>query len=254
MQSAESLGGRTAELHRALASDDDDVDFRPEPFTTLAQRSLYQSLRGEVRQAFAKARTACDWLPEEARVAVEQIADREEELINRLRQMVSIKIDAKRIRIHGDYRLEEILASGNDYMFFDFAGDTTRPMSERRLKQSPLKDVADLLRSYHYAALASLTDQVEIGAIPAERLVDLEPWATAWYRWVSAAFLRTYLQGMAGSGLLPSDEITAAILLEAFMFEKAARELTWEVHNRPGWARIPALGILEALGDPGTLT
>ena len=254
MQSAETLGGRTAELHRALASDDDDVDFRPEPFTTLAQRSLYQSLRGEVRQAFAKARTACDWLPEEARVAVEQIADREEELINRLRQMVSIKIDAKRIRIHGDYRLEEVLASGNDYMFFDFAGDTTRPMSERRLKQSPLKDVADLLRSYHYAALASLADQVEIGAIPAERLADLEPWATAWYRWVSAAFLRTYLQGMAGSGLLPSDEITAAILLEAFMFEKAARELTWEVHNRPSWARIPALGILEALGDPGTPT
>jgi maltose alpha-D-glucosyltransferase/alpha-amylase len=250
VRSAEILGTRTAELHRALASDNDDLDFRPEPFTTLAQRSLYQSLRGEIRQALAKARTASEWLPEEARLQVEQIAGREEELMNRLRQLVSIKISAGRIRLHGDYRLEEILSAGNDFMFFDFAGDTTRPMSERRLKHSPLKDVADLLRSFHYAALASLYEQVEIGTIPAERLNDLEPWAAAWYRWVSAAFLRTYQQEMAGTELLPPDEITTAVLLEAFMLEKAARELMWEVHNRPTWARIPAQGILDLLGDP----
>jgi maltose alpha-D-glucosyltransferase / alpha-amylase len=249
VQSAETLGTRTAELHRALASDTDDLDFRPEPFTTLWQRSLYQSLRGEIRQALAKARTAFGWLPEEARTEVEQIAGREEEVIDRIRQLTSIKINAKRIRLHGDFRLEEILASGNDYMFFDFAGDTTRPMSERRLKHSPLKDVADLLRSFHYAALAGLYEQVEIGTIPVEKLTDLEPWATSWYRWISAAFLRTYLQGMAGTDLLPPEEITTAVLLEAFMFEKAARELTWEVHNRPSWAHIPAKGMLETLGN-----
>ncbi|HKZ28083.1 MAG TPA: hypothetical protein VJ482_00410, partial [Acidimicrobiia bacterium] len=92
-------------------------------------------------------------------------------------------------------------------------------------------------------------EQVEIGTIPTERLPDLEPWATSWYRWVSAAFLRTYLQGMAGTGLLPSQENTAAALLEAFMFEKAARELTWEIHNRPTWARIPAKGLSDGLRD-----
>ena len=122
-------------------------------------------------------------------------------------------------------------------------------MSERRLKQSPLRDVAELIRSYHYAALAGLEEQLETGTVPSERSAYLEPWATAWYRWVSAAFLRNYLQGMAGTGLLPSDETTATVLLDAFMFEKAARELAWEVHNRPGWARIPAQGILDALGD-----
>ena len=249
LQSAETLGGRTAELHRALASDEDDADFRPEPFTTLAQRSLYQSLRGEIRQALGEARSALEWLPEQARVEVAQITGREEELIDRLRRLTSARFEAKRIRLHGDYRLDEILASGNDYMFFDFAGDPTRPMSERRFKQSPLKDVADLLRSFHYAALASMYEQVEIGTIPTERLPDLEPWATSWYRWVSAAFLRTYLQGMAGTGLLPSQENTAAALLEAFMFEKAARELTWEIHNRPTWARIPAKGLSDGLRD-----
>jgi trehalose synthase-fused probable maltokinase len=248
IQSAERLGTRTVELHRALASDPDDVDFRPEPFTTLSLRSLYQSLRTEVRQAFAQARAAREWLPEEARTEVEHLIEREEELINRLRRLVSAKIDARRIRLHGDYHLDEILATGNDYIFFDFAGDTTRPMSERRLKQSPLKDVADLIRSFHYAALASLYDQVEMGTIPAERLSELEPWASVWYRWVSAAFLRTYLQGMAGTGLLPPEETTTMVLLEGFMFEKAARELKWEVLNRPSWTRIPARGILEALG------
>ncbi|MCJ7754907.1 MAG: hypothetical protein MUP13_10120, partial [Thermoanaerobaculales bacterium] len=80
------------------------------------------------------------------------------------------------------------------------------------------------------------------------RLVALEPWASAWYRWVSAAFLRTYLQGMAGTGILPADDNTTMVLLEAFMLEKAARELTWEVHKRPSWARIPARGMLEVLG------
>jgi len=247
LQSAERLGERTADLHRALASDPDDVDFRPEPFTTLAQRSLYQSLRGEIRRAFAEARAACKWLPEEARVEVEQITGREWELIDRLKRLTSAKFDAKRIRLHGDYRLDEILASGNDFIFFDFAGDTTRPMSERRLKQSPLKDIADLIRSFHYAALASLYEQVEIGSIAPERLPDLEPWATSWFRWVSAACLRTYLLGMATTGLLPSQENDTAALLEAFMFEKTARELSWEIHNRPTWARIPAKGILEAL-------
>ncbi len=249
VQSAETLGTRTAELHRALASNDDDIDFRPEPFTTLAQRSLYQSLRGEVRQAFARTRQALAWLPEETRSVVEQTVSREGELIERLRGLISIKIDARRIRLQGDFRLEEILGSGNDFVFFDFAGDTTRPMSERRLKQSPLRDVAELIRSYHYAALAGLEEQLETGTATTERLADLEPWATAWYRWVSAAFLRTYLQGTAGTGLIPSDETTTRALLDAFMLEKAARELAWEVHNRPGWARIPAQGILDALGD-----
>ncbi len=240
---------RAAELHKALASDNDDLDFRPEPFTTLTQRSLYQSLRGEIRQALATARTASGWLPAEARKEVEQIGSREEEVIDRLRRLMATKITAKRIRLHGDFRLEEILASGNDYVFFDFAGDTTRPMSERRLKHSPLKDVADLLRSFHYAALASLYEQVEIGTLPFEKLPDLEPWATTWYRWVGAAFLRTYLKGLAGTDLLPPQETTTAVLLEAFMFEKAARELTWEVNNRPSWASIPAKGMLEALGN-----
>ncbi len=249
LQAAEVLGQRTGELHRALASDDEDVDFRAEPLTPLSQRSLYQSLRGEVRQAFAEARAACAWLPEEACADVGRMTGHEEELIERLRQLTAAKIDGKRIRLHGDYHLGEVLAAGNDFFFFDFAGDTTRPMSERRLKQSPLKDVADLLRSFHYAALATLYEQVELGTLPAERLPDLEPWATSWYRWVSVAFMHTYLQQMAGTGLLPSDPNNAATLLEVFMVAKSARELTWEIHNRPAWAGIPAKGMLEVLGE-----
>ncbi|MDR9449880.1 MAG: maltose alpha-D-glucosyltransferase, partial [Acidimicrobiia bacterium] len=216
VRSAETLGTRTAELHRALASNDDDLDFRPEPFTTLAQRSLYQSLRGEVRQAFASTRRALARLPEETRSVVEQTVGREGELIERLRGLISGKIDARRIRLQGDFRLEEILGSGNDFVFFDFAGDTTRPMSERRLKQSPLRDVAELIRSYHYAALAGLEKQLETGPVTSDRWAELEIWATAWYRWVSAAFLRNYLQGTAGTGLVPSDETSATALLDAF--------------------------------------
>jgi maltose alpha-D-glucosyltransferase/alpha-amylase len=249
LQAAETLAQRTVELHLALASEENDAEFRPGRFTTLAQRSLYQSLRGEIRQDLARARRALEWLPDETRGVVERVAGREQEILDRLRKLVSTRLDGKRIRLHGDYRLEEILASGNDYIFFDFAGDTTRPMSERRLKQSPLKDVADLLRSLHYAALAGLYEQVEMGAIPPDRFPDLEPWATLWYRWVSASFLRTYLHGMSDSGLLPSDEQATAVLLEAFMMEKAARELVWEVHNRPTWASIPAQGLLAALDD-----
>jgi maltose alpha-D-glucosyltransferase/alpha-amylase len=249
LESAEKLGRRTAELHLALASDDVDGDFRPGRFTTLAQRSLYQSLRGEIRQALAGARKSLEWLPDEARSEVEQVVNREQDILERLGGLLSLKLDGKRIRTHGDYRLEEILASGNDYIFFDFAGDTTRPMSERRLRQSPLKDVADLLRSFHYAALVGLSEQIESGAIPVERIPELEPWTIAWYRWVAAAFLRTYLQETAGSGLLPTEDAATVALLEAFMMEKASRELLWEVHNRPAWSRIPARGLLAALDE-----
>ena len=78
---------------------------------------------------------------------------------------------------------------------------------------------------------------------------QLLPWAAHWHRWVSAAFLSTYLDAMQGSGLLPEAETALSALLELHLLEKALYELGYELNNRPDWVRIPLRGLLEALAD-----
>ena len=75
----------------------------------------------------------------------------------------------------------------------------------------------------------------------------LEPWARFWYDWVSAAFLRAYLRGTAGAAFLPSDPGELRVLFDVLLFEKVIHELYNELKHRPEMARIPLLGILQAL-------
>ncbi len=252
LQGASRLGELTARLHLALASDREDPELRPVRFSSLYQRSLYQSLRTTIRQVLLGARRTADYLPEPLAGPVRSAADLEARLLERLSWLLRTRVDAGLIRIHGDLRLDEVLDTGRDYVFHDFAGDTTRPLSERRLKRSPLRDIADLVRSLHYVAQASLRRQVDRGAVTSERLPSLEPWAQAWYRWVTSALLRSYFEVMGESRLLPADREIARSLLEVYVIERAARELDWELHNRPEWVTIPIAGLQEAL-EPGLI-
>ncbi|HEY7157435.1 MAG TPA: hypothetical protein VH575_26005, partial [Gemmataceae bacterium] len=153
---------------------------------------------------------------------------------------------AAKIRCHGDYHLGQVLRVENDYIILDFEGEPARPVRERRAKQSPLKDVAGMLRSYHYAAYAGLFAFTQSHP---EDFVRLEPGAELWFQWVSAAFLREYRAAAVGAGFLPDDSAWFAALLDAFMLEKALYELHYELNHRPDWVRIPLRGILALLGE-----
>jgi maltose alpha-D-glucosyltransferase/alpha-amylase len=152
-----------------------------------------------------------------------------------------------RTRNHGDYHLGQVLHTGRDLVIIDFEGEPTRPLGERRLKRSPLRDVAGMLRSFHYVINGS-TLRTELGAsIRREDEATLRPWIRAWYHWVSAAFLHGYRQSTAGASFLPTDESEWAILLDAFLLHKAFYEVSYELSNRPDWVQIPLRGILELL-------
>jgi maltose alpha-D-glucosyltransferase / alpha-amylase len=248
LQSAELLGQRTAEMHLALASDPEDAAFRPEPFSSLYQRSLYQSMRTSTRKTLQLLRRRLHSLEAAERLDVEQVLSREDELLDHFAQLTGDRVEAKRIRTHGDYHLGQVLFTGRDFVIIDFEGEPARPLGERRLKRSPLRDVAGMLRSFHYAAYAGLFDQIERGVVGTpEHLALVEEWTEYWNTWVAARYLRTYLGTMADdeAQLLPVDPDDLTILLEAYVLEKAVYELAYEMNNRPSWLRIPLRGILQ---------
>jgi maltose alpha-D-glucosyltransferase / alpha-amylase len=247
LQSAQLLGVRTAELHLALASRRDDPDFAPEPFSTLYQRSLYQSIRSQAGQNLQLLRKGLPRLDAAGREQAGKILEREKEVSMRLQSLLSCKIEALRIRIHGDYHLGQVLFTGKDFAIIDFEGEPARSLSARRLKRCALVDVAGMLRSFDYAASAMLRGRAEGAPIRREDREALLPWASFWTGWVSAVFLRSYLEKAAEAPLLPSDPGKLAILLNAYLLEKAFYELGYELQNRPDWIQVPLDGIERTL-------
>ena len=156
LTSASLLGQRTGELHIALASDHQDPDFAPEPFTQFYRRSLYQSLRTATDRALTLLGDRLTHLPEEARAGALMLLALRNTILERFRCAVDRKITAMRIRCHGDYHLGQLLYTGKDFVVIDFEGEPARPLAERRAKRSALVDVAAMLRSIDYAAIFAL--------------------------------------------------------------------------------------------------
>ena len=158
-----------------------------------------------------------------------------------------------RIRTHGDYHLGQVLYTGRDFVVLDFEGEPARPLSERRLKRSALRDVAGMLRSFQYAVHAALAEATRRGAVPEGARRELERWLAAWERWAGAAFLGAYLRrARAGSdtpAFLPASRADLALLLDVFLLEKAVYELGYELNNRPAWVGIPLAGIQRILAE-----
>ena len=243
---AELLGKRTAQMHLALAADSVDPVFSPQPLSTLQQRSTYQSIRSTVRTSLSILRRRKSQLRPEDADLIDRAVAAETELLDRLKAITAEKISCDRIRIHGDYHLGQVLFTGNDFYIIDFEGEPQRPLSQRRLKRLALRDVAGMVRSYHYAIVMALHQVAEAG-IADETHAILDEWANAMHGWLAASFLRGYLDTVNGSSIIPADSGHVRLLLDALVVEKAAYELEYEVNNRPSWVEIPLHGILNTL-------
>ncbi|HSL56658.1 MAG TPA: maltose alpha-D-glucosyltransferase [Acidimicrobiales bacterium] len=253
LDTAGLLAQRTAEMHMSLAGVPDEA-FTPVGFTGLYQRSLYQSFRGQVRSTLAMIRRGRDQLDPAAAELAHRLLDREAELMDRIALVRSGRIEASRIRIHGDYHLGQVLWTGRDVVIIDFEGEPSRPIGERRIKRSPLVDVAGMLRSFHYAARAALLEQQARGAIgdEADGLERYAAWGELWRRWVEAVYLHRYLDIARPAGIVPDDPDELRLLIDSYTLEKALYEARYELRYRPDWATIPLGSILELLGEvPG---
>ena len=158
------------------------------------------------------------------------------------------RIDAQLIRCHGDYHLGQVLVTESDFAIIDFEGEPARPLGERRLKRSPLVDVAGMLRSFHYAAVTELRD-ARHGKAQRKRL---EPWLLAWYGWTSAVYLGSYCVAIKSGDLVPRSDEALSVLLDFFVMDKCLYEIGYEVNNRPTWAAIPLEGLSTLVAEATT--
>ncbi len=236
------LGRRIAELHLALASRPKEPDFAPEPFTALHQRSHYQSMRNLTGRVLQVLRKRASGLPGSAPEDARKVLGIEGEILKRFWTLHQRKLTGLRIRCHGSLHLKKVLRTGKDVMFIDFKGEPDRLPGERRLKRSPLRDVASMLRSFHYAAYTALHGNP--AATRREDLATLEPRARVWNFWVSTVFLKSYFEAAGGSPILPASLEERRDLLYLYYMEKLISELGHELATHPERVIIPLKGIL----------
>ncbi len=232
------LGQRTAEMHLALAADRDDPAFTPEPITAEDRRALCDAARENTRQTMRLLESKLPDIPENHRGEAAILLTREDEILDRLSAFAEYELIATKTRHHGDYHLGQVLNTGSDFVIIDFEGEPARSLAERRMKRSPLRDVAGMLRSFHYAAHAALEENATM-----EVRDSAETWAVNTAR----IFLDAWLATAKGASFIPEDPDALKMLLDVHLLEKAIYEVAYELNHRPHWAFIPVRGISQIL-------
>lgn len=250
------IGRRTAQMHVALALDTDDPAFAPEPFDKTYRRAVYQDIHGKTRRILDQLEQVLPALSPQETLLAEQALAQRERLAELLRRFRDTAVQGLKTRVHGEYDLRHLLFTGRDFMVVDFEGRTTRSLSARRLKRSPLRDVCDLLSSLKHVAEAALTDHCLTRTEDEERL---RPWAEHWHTRMGGRFLRSYLESAGEARFLPQGEANLDLVLTTFMLDHAFFELGQALEIRPssveGGRKSPSLcGLLRTicwlLSDP----
>ncbi len=258
---ASLVGRRTAALHRALTNPDERPprgrraatavsDLSPEPFSLLWQRSILQTMRNGVRStqrdlARARRRGVVSAEP--------NVLDGDPNaLLARFDRLRHDKLDAQRIRVHGDLHLGQVLWTGNDVVFIDFEGEPGSPIAQRTIKRSPLADVAGLLRSFDYAGRMALHAASERGRLAEGELPRAERWRRDWTAAAQAALVDGYFGSIEGSGLIPASDTDRHLLLDVYAVVKALYEVRYELANRPDWVEWPLSALGDLLSDGST--
>lgn len=240
----QTLGRRTAQLHQALGLRAGEPAFDPEPMTAADVTAAVQQTAAQARSVLGQLQEALPTLQGRTLEDAQALLQRRDALLQRIQALAGTTDAGQKIRIHGDYHLAQVLLVKNDFVVVDFEGEPGRSFDERRAKQSPLRDVAGMLRSFSYASESGLRAAMQVpgdsGPLPAL--------AAQWEAGARAAFLQAYAEvgapGTAGAALAPAHG-----LLSLYVLDKALYELRYELANRPDWVGIPLRGILDQLNQ-----
>jgi maltose alpha-D-glucosyltransferase/alpha-amylase len=241
LESASTLGRRTAELHLALAGELAAEEFG----TALTDAGWIDALAARAKRQAEATLAAVSAAP----LGVTPLSDAL--TASRDRQMTAIDELARRVpaglqltRIHGAYDLGQVLLSEGDFVIIDFEGDPALPMEERRRLNTPLRDVANMIRSFQYAAGAALLTRQTIAPQDAERMTA---WARWWHTWTTASFLEAYRSTAAGAAFLPPNTSGLETLLRLLLLEQSLTEIRRELTHRPEYAWIPLQTVLDVI-------
>lgn len=239
------LGLRTASLHNYLGQDTDWPNFQPEPFSLHYQRSLFSQYQTLVRSTFQKLNKVVRKLPDDLQPQLLSIYAMKNEILKRMKMVYAEPFDILKIRTHGDFHLDQVLFTGQDFVFIDFEGDPKKSYSQRRLKKSPLRDIVTMIRSIHRLTYRVLLHNENIKG---EDSAALMTWASNWYQYSTRCFLTAYLEGIKESQFIPKDKDQLEVLLNTFLMEQALIELHEELTHPSKDLISPMLEISHQLG------
>ncbi len=241
------LARRTAEMHSALGDCTTDTSFTPTAFNGDYEVWLKNKLSYQFSNRVNLIENNLYKLNAEARELAQQFLNRKREIRMRFLRFDWTKLKGERIRIHGDYHLGQVLVDRGDFIILDFEGEPESTIVDRKVKQPPLKDVAGMFRSFHYAVYSAILSNSDALKYEPEHLFEA---AEKLYSYLVGAFFGSYMNtiyeaGNLNLGYTKEREFT----LRFHLLEKAVYELGYELNSRPTWAIIPLRGIMSLLND-----
>ncbi|MDP9010006.1 MAG: maltose alpha-D-glucosyltransferase [Pseudomonadota bacterium] len=237
------LALRTAQLHRALARPTKNAAFAPQALSRADIDAYRQRALDEARNALDLLTSNAEIVPAADRERASAVLAQRGQIMERIEACAKASTPGKKIRIHGDYHLGQVLVTRNDFVIIDFEGEPGNSLEQRRAKHSPLRDVAGMMRSFGYVQQSALRSVAHNEGEAAR----LAPLARGWELEVRAAFLSAYDAAARDAALYESLQPGQG-MLGLFELEKALYELRYELGNRPSWVGIPLQGILDWSG------
>jgi maltokinase len=238
------LGLRTAQMHEALFNVHGEESFRSEPFDRTYRRYLHEKLEKLLENRYAQLTDNYLQLDEDAQGLAWKFMEAKDTILDFVDQILTKPFRSYRTRVHGDYHLGQVLVQGEELIIIDFEGEPESSIDARKIKHSPLKDVAGMIRSYHYAVSAKLFNAPETKALDSK---VLQRAADRWFKLMKDTYLEEYVSyfGLNHPLLYDTNEIN--YLLQFHLLEKAVYELGYELNYRPSWVKIPLKGISDVL-------
>jgi len=233
------LGRRVGELHKALATPADSPDFQPVPITSEDIALWRKEALSQVEAAFGQLQQVLPRLTGETKDHAEALLRRSDTCRAVVERLLGGAIAGDKIRIHGDLHLGQVLLAQTDWYIIDFEGEPAKDLETRRRKNSPMKDVAGMMRSFDYAAHAALQRAAVTAGASGTANAGL---TFEWRDQSVTAFLEGYREVQEHDYAAHAEN-----LLQVFVLEKACYELCYELANRPDWISIPLQGIAAVL-------